>query len=271
MMERTYRILDKRIQVSLEENAKVPDVFERFGCPNREADVTVLSDRESETQRCYGLGYLSGKGEKITNVFFSQKDRGQMLYSLADDYSHLRLQVDSHCTPDILSELLMAGFYSYVSLRQALLLHASAIAYQDKAIIFTAPSGVGKTTQAELWKTHRNATIINGDKVFLTKNAERIMAWGSPWNGSSTYAENMGMEAAAIVVLEQAEENEIRKLSGMEVLEKLLPHVFFPNWDARCEEAVLTLLDEVLARTEVYLLRCRAEEDAVTLVEKTVF
>ena len=79
------------------------------------------------------------------------------------------------------------------------------------------------------------------------------------------------MKAAAIVVLEQAEENEIRKLSGMEVLEKLLPHVFFPNWDARCEEAVLALLDEVLARTEVYLLRCRADEDAVALVENTVF
>ena len=122
------------------------------------------------------------------------------------------------------------------------MLHASAIAYQDKAIIFTAPSGVGKTTQAELWQNYRNATIINGDKVFLTKDAERIIAWGSPWNGSSAYAENMGVEAAAIVVLEQAEENEIRKLSGMEVLEKLLPHVFFPNWDARCEEAVLALL-----------------------------
>ena len=126
-MEKTYRILDKRIQISLTEDVKTPDVFERFCCPMGEADVTVLCDRETETQRCYGLGYLSGRGEKITNVFFSQKDRGQMLYSLADDYSHLRLQVDGHCTPDILSELLMAGFYSYASLRQALLLHASAV------------------------------------------------------------------------------------------------------------------------------------------------
>ena len=203
-MEKTYRILDKRIQISLTEDVKTPDVFDLFSCPDGEADLLILSDREVEKQSCYGLGYLSGRGEKIQNVFFSQQDRGQILYSLADDYSYLRLQVDGNCTQDILSELLMAGFYSYISLRQALLLHASAVSYQEKAIIFTAPSGVGKTTQAELWKTHRNATIINGDKVFLTKDADRIIAWGSPWKGSSAYAENMGVEAAAIVVLEQA-------------------------------------------------------------------
>ena len=73
------------------------------------------------------------------------------------------------------------------------------------------------------------------------------------------------------MVLEQAEENSIRKLSGMEILEKLLPHVFIPNWDAQCERAVFDVLNEILERTDVYLLSCRPDEDAVALVEKTVF
>jgi hypothetical protein len=81
----------------------------------------------------------------------------------------------------------------------------------------------------------------------------------------------MGVEASAIIVLEQAEENSIRKLSGMETLEKLLPHVFFPNWDPRCEKAVFDLLSTLLERVDVYLLRCRPDEDAVALTEKTVF
>ena len=76
---------------------------------------------------------------------------------------------------------------------------------------------------------------------------------------------------AAIVVLEQAEENNIRKLSGMELLEKFASHVFIPGWDSRCESAVLDLLDEVLAGTDVYLLRCGPNEDAVTLLENTIF
>ena len=194
-----------------------------------------------------------------------------MLYSYADDYSELHLQLDSSCEKDVLSELLIAGFYSYMSLRDALLMHASAVCFNDKSIVFTAASGVGKTTQAELWQKYRNATVINGDKVFLTRESDKILAWGSPWNGSSSYAENIGAEAAAIMILEQAEENSIRKLSGMEVLKKLLPHVFFPNWDAQCERSVFDFLNEILAQTDVYLLSCRPDEDAVALVEKTVF
>lgn len=272
MTENTYRILNKVLKVSVESEVFLPNCFDRFLYSSEEkADVVFLSDRDDDSHRCYGLSYLSGNGEKINNVFFSQKDRRQMLYSYADDYSEFRLLLDADCSKEVLAELLMAGFYSYASLREALLMHASAVCVNDKAIVFTAASGVGKTTQAELWQKYRNATIINGDKVFLTKESEKIVAWGSPWNGSSQYAENIGAEAAAIIVLEQAEENRIRKLQGMEMLEKLLPHVFFPNWDAKCERAVLGILDELLARTDVYLLSCRPDEDAVALVEKTVF
>lgn len=256
----------------MEDEAFIPEGFDRFECSSEEkADVAFVSDREDDAHCCYGLRYLSGDGKKINNVFFSQKDRRQMVYSYVDDYSEWHLQLDSNCEKDVLSELLIAGFYSYASLRDALLMHASAICVNDKAVVFTAASGVGKTTQAELWQKYRNATVINGDKVFLTKEAEKIVAWGSPWNGSSSYAENIGAEAAAIIVLEQAEENSIRKLQGMEMLQKLLPHVFFPNWDAQCERSVFDFLNEILAQTDVYLLSCRPDEDAVALVEKTVF
>lgn len=272
MIEKKYRILNKILHLSLADGIVLPDYFERFSCSAEEkADIVFLTDLADDAHKCYGLQYLSGDGEKIKNVFFSQKDRRQMLYSYADDYSELHLQLDSSCEKNTLSELLIAGFYSYASLQSALLLHASAVFCNGKNVIFTASSGVGKTTQAELWRQYRNATVINGDKVFLTLQSGEIFAWGSPWNGSSPYAENIGAEAAAIIVLEQAEENSIRRLSGMEVLKKLLPHVFFPNWDAQCERSVFDLLNEILAQTDVYLLSCRPDEDAVALVEKTVF
>lgn len=272
MTEKKYRILNKILHITLADGSIFPDYFERFSCLAEEkADIVFLTDLADDAHKCYGLQYLSGNGSKINNVFFSQKDRRQMVYSYVDDYSEWHLQLDSNCEKGVLSELLIAGFYSYASLRDALLMHASAVCVNDKAIVFTAASGVGKTTQAELWQKYRNATVINGDKVFLTKESEKIVAWGSPWNGSSPYAENIGAEVAAILVLEQAEENSIRKLQGMEMLEKLLPHVFFPTWDAKCERAVFGLLDELLERTDVYLLSCRPDEDAVALVEKTLF
>ena len=272
MIVRTYRISNKILRISVADGAVIPDYLEPFAYESdNKADVEFECDREDDAHLCYGLRYLSGNGEKINNVFFSEKDRRQMLYSCKDDYSEWRLQLDSNCTKEILAELMMAGFYSYRSLHGAALLHASAVSYKGRAIVFTAASGVGKTTQAELWQKHRRATIINGDKVFLAEESGKFVAWGSPWKGSSPYAENMGVEASAIIVLEQAEENSIRKLSGMETLEKLLPHVFFPNWDPRCEKAVFDLMSTLLERVDVYLLRCRPDEDAVALTEKTVF
>lgn len=271
MIERTYRILNKILRISLENAATIPDSFQGFSCASEEnSDVVFLSDGASE-QCCYGIHYLSENNKNIKNVFFSQKDRGQLLYCDQDDYSQWHLQLDSNCAKEVLSELLMVGFYSYMSLQETLLLHASGVCYKNKAVVFTAASGVGKTTQAELWQKYRGATILNGDKVFLTKESDKMIAWGSPWNGSSPYGENIGAEAAAIVILEQAEENAIRKLSGMELLEKIVQHVFIPNWDSRCESAVLDHLDAVLAGTDVYLLRCAPNEDAVALLENTIF
>ena len=87
---------------------------------------------------------------------------------------------------------------------------------------------------------------------------------------SSPYAEKASAPLRAIVALEQAEENSIRKLEGFEVLEYVVPHVFFPSWDERCEQAVLTFLDQVLGETEVYLLKCRPDEGAVELLASTI-
>ena len=266
----TYQILGKTVKVSLKNRTIMSNLFEGFLCSDNEDVTSICFKEDSVGKRCYGIGYLSEQNKKIKNVFFSQKDRGQMMYTCDEDYSEHTLQIDDTCTKEILSELFMVGFYSYISLETALLMHASAVEYQGKSIVFTAPSGTGKTTQAELWAQYKEATILNGDTVFLKREDDGIHAWGSPWKGSSPYAENTSAPLRAIVVLEQAEENSIQKLEGLEVLEYVVPHVFFPSWDERCEQAVLTFLDQVLGETEVYLLKCRPDEASVELLASTL-
>ena len=266
MNSNTYQILGKKIKIILDDTSVIPNMFDVFLCPDTEESVSVRFAIDSAEKGCYGIRYLSEQNKRIKNVFFSQKDKAQMLYTFEDDYSDFKLQVDDTCTKEVFSELLMAGFYSYISLQTTLLMHASAIRYQGKAVVFTASSGVGKTTQAELWAKYKGASILNGDKVFLKKEEDGIHTWGSPWKGSSLYVENASVPLKAIVVLEQAAENNIQKLEGFDVLEYVIPHVFFPSWDERCEQAVLTFLDQVLGETEVYLLKCRPDEAAVELL-----
>lgn len=272
-----YRILNQSIYFKNVSNAsKILKNFE-----DRERNVSELI-LECDDQKClsdityrkeypdaYGIRYLSLDPSK--KFFFSKNDPRHFIHTDHYEYSKLNFCFRGDCSDDVFMELFMAGFYSYISLKQSLLMHASAVSYQGSGIVFTAASGIGKTTQAELWNKYRDAEILNGDKVFLKQEMDGIHAWGSPWSGSSAYAENKSAVLKAMIVLEQAKENSIRKLSGLEILEQVFPHIFLPLWDVRCENAVLDFMDHVLKTTDIYLLRCRPDEDAVSLTENVIF
>lgn len=241
--------------------------FENTVPGKEETKITCSVQDKAADYCCYGVQYVPKKdAEMMKQIFFSQKDKTQYLYTTKEDYSELFLNWDRTGGEESAMELLAAGFYSYMALKDTLLVHASAIAYERTGIVFTAASGVGKTTQAELWAKYKNAKILNGDKVFLKREEDGIHAWGSPWKGSSPYACNESAKLRAIVVLEQAEENSIHKLDIMGAMQYFVPHIFFPCWDERCEQSVLTFLDQVLEETEVYLLKCRPDESAVELL-----
>lgn len=233
--------------------------------------IVLQKQDDSKENQCYGIQYISQKQTRLMkSIFFSQKDKSQYLYSTEDNYSKLCMNMNEKCDETTFLELLAVGFYSYISLKETILMHASAVEYEGQGIVFTAASGVGKTTQAELWAKYKNAKILNGDKVFLKQEEDGIYAWGSPWKGSSPYACNEQAKLRAIVVLEQAEENSIQKLNVLESMQYFVPHIFYPCWDERCEQSVLTFLDKLLGETEVYLMKCRPDETAVELLEATI-
>lgn len=62
--------------------------------------------------------------------------------------------------------------------RNAVVLHASYIEHEGDAVLFCAPSGTGKSTQAELWKKYRSARIINGDRCLIRKGEAGFTAGG---------------------------------------------------------------------------------------------
>lgn len=244
-------------------------VLEKFvaeePCNEIKCNINVTEILEAS----YGIESIEND-KTIHNVFFSQKDYKQVLCSFDKAYTEFLMSTRGECSEEVFLELFMVAFYSYISLQNALLMHASCVSYENQGIVFTASSGVGKTTQAELWVEHKGAKILNGDKVFLKRERDGVHAWGSPWKGSSPYAENESAPLKTIVVLEQAEENSIQKLEGLDVLEHVVPHIFFPSWDTDCEQAVLTFLDQVLAETEIYLLKCRPDETAVELLASVI-
>ena len=168
--------------------------------------------------------------------------------------------------------LLSQIFYTHAVQRRMIQLHSSLIATTDnRGLMFLGPSGIGKTTQAELWHKYRDALIINGDIVFVQETENAFLGWGTPWHGSSPYCENTNVPVEALIVLKQAPENSIRELTGFEKVSEVSNSVFYPRWLENGMELCLETLDHLLSKLPVYELRCRPDEDAVRLTEETIF
>ena len=271
---RDYSILNKIIRVEESDLLEKVSELNTFDVTSdiEELDMRMYFTERNQREECYAISYLPWRQRKLADqIFFSTHNHRVMLYTLNDKPYTLVLSGEKECDRESFLELFMAGFYSYISRFETLLLHASSVVYRDESLVFVAPSGTGKTTQAELWNLYRDAMILNGDKVFLKKESDGIHAWGSPWKGSSPYACNSSAPVKAIIVLEQGKENHIRKLTGIEAMSRFVPHVFFPQWDEKCELGVLKFLDDVMKETDIYLLSCLPEESAVELVEQTIW
>ena len=142
------------------------------------------------------------------------------------------------------------------------------IKYEEKAIAFSGPSGVGKSTHADLWRTHLGATILNGDRAALRQTGEGWTAYGCPYAGTSGIYCNDSAPLAAIVVLRQGEQNHLRPVSAAEAFRYLYPEMTVHHWDAAFVAAATDLCANLITSVPVYLLECLPERDAALLVQK---
>ena len=150
------------------------------------------------------------------------------------------------------------------------ILHASFIKWNGKAILFSAPSETGKSTQAELWKSLRGAQIINGDRAVVREINGKWFACGLPFAGSSTYCENETLPLEAIVYLGQAKETKIQKWKGLMAFRNLWEQIIVPLWDKEAVEQISGKLERVVSEIPIYYLECTPDESAVIALETVI-
>lgn len=177
---------------------------------------------------------------------------------------------------DILLKFQRAILTDYLGLEvpflweHAFLLHASFIKWQGQGILFSAPSGVGKSTQADLWKEHEGAEIVNGDRALIRNLEEGAYAYGSVFAGSSGIYRNESSKISAIMVLEQAEKNELTLLQGAKAFTRLYSQILSNPWNPEFVERLTQELMVLLRHVPVYLLRCRPDYHAVEIVKQEI-
>lgn len=154
--------------------------------------------------------------------------------------------------------------------KNGIILHSAFIKYEGKGILFTAPSGTGKSTQADLWMKLRGAEIINGDRAVMRVMNGQIYACGIPFAGSSSYCVNDEVPLETIVYLGQAPETTLSRLRMGEAFRKVWEGCTVSSWDPKAVDTAIQIVQEVVTSVPVYHLLCTADESAVQVLEEVL-
>ncbi len=183
------------------------------------------------------------------------------------DISEERFQEFRDAYPDsndALIEYMFTGsnFYKTLIRHNGILLHSSAVILDNKAYLFSAPSGTGKSTHTALWlKEFPETEILNDDKPAIRILNDGIYVYGTPWSGKTDLNLNRKVPLQGIAFLERGTKNEISPLDPMKALENLLNQTVRPG-DREYASKLFDLLDQILTRVPIYKLSCNMDPEA---------
>ena len=164
-----------------------------------------------------------------------------------------------------------SGIFRMLAEHGGVVLHSSYIITQrGEALLFSAPSGTGKSTQAELWRSYAGAKVINGDRA-LVKAENGVTANGILFSGTSGISENVTAPLRAIVLLRQCEKNELRRVSGKEAFMRMLPQCSYYPEEEENLRLVTGILAEIISAVPVYDFGCVPDESAVSALSEVLY
>lgn len=189
--------------------------------------------------------------------------KADITIKLSDRFFDDRGREHPNLTPAECEYLWTASYYySELTRFDGLMLHASAVEYQNKAYLFSARSGTGKSTHTHLWlKYLKGARIINDDKPALRLVNGTFFAFGTPWSGKTDESVNTGVPFGGIALLSRGE-NKIERCAPLTALSSILDQTVRPI-EKPLMTQMLSTLDRLLREVPVYRFSCDVSEEAV--------
>lgn len=162
--------------------------------------------------------------------------------------------------------------FFYIALEEQLIhhkrwiIHSSCVTTPLGAILFVGPSGMGKSTQAELWEKYRGSKVLNGDRTIVYRENDVWYAAGSPYAGSSKRYVNESAPICLLVLLEQGNENRVQSLTPGQAFKGLYPHLTVNDWNPWYVETITNQLELLVQELPVSCFSCTPDEAAVDVL-----
>ena len=223
---------------------------------NREDIIVTKNNKNLESR------YLIIKGFPYPYAFYKEMDEKDRVVQVSNYFKN-------EFTIDTLFWSLFA-LEKHMIEKDSLILHCNYMVYNNHGILFSGPSGIGKSTQGNLWKRYRNASIKNGDKGLLLKDDGKWHVDGWPVCGSAEICENERHKIGAIVFLNQGKENIVTLLDKKSAIKKMISQITINYWNQDFVHKAFTLIEEICDNVNIYELTCTPDERAVEVLEKAL-
>ncbi len=278
-MLRNYSICGRELRINAPFFPATSENWEKFLVESAKSDIIVecnisknLPEIDGEWSKRDQSDYCVTKDVLYKRIYMGC-DEGAVTSAELGDLSKKEITFAESSFKTLMDERYMwstIGLAESLLFLDSLLMHASYIEADGEAILFTAPCGTGKSTQAELWRRFAGATVINGDKAGVSYIDGRFYACGVPFCGTSGICENKTLPLKAIVELGQSKQNTVRRLTGISGLQAVLGNTYIdmqtPGVPMRCVE----LINKILSSVNVYHLDCTPDERAVEALKSAL-
>lgn len=175
-------------------------------------------------------------------------------------------------TPPISENMVLCNKFNYKLLKYfGSYIHSSALKFDDKVYLFSGTSGVGKSTlTTRICNLYPECTaVINDDKPSFRNIDGKCFIYGTPFAGGTSKQLNLSGELGAVVFLEQAEINELRRISASEAITLLLQQTSFRK-HPKIRDRVLTMFSEIISKYPFYLLKCTDSDESAQVALEVI-
>lgn len=182
---------------------------------------------------------------------------------LTEEFYEEALAQNPHLDYESIEYIWMGSeFYKALLHFNGMLLHSSCVVYEDKAYLFSAPCGTGKSTHTQIWlKRFPGAYILNDDKPAIRITENGVYAFGTPFSGKTDLNVNKGVPIQGICILGRDSYNHIEAADKEDALFNIMNQTVRPP-EEDVMVKMLDTLDRVVSEVPVYRLYCNMELEA---------
>lgn len=246
----------------------------------RKFEITMIPDEQFALPQFVGqpvfqdlIHYVQQKDERVLHFYRIPGTRGVSAWNWIEPGGHLEIHYHPACEfyfRDSVGCFNAAGIERILWHHGMQLFHCSYVDDRGGAVLFSAPSGGGKTTQATLWEKYANAVMVNGDRAVLENKDGNYIAHGLPIAGSSGVFLNRSMPIRAVFIVRKAAEDRAVRMSQQDAFQALFSELTINTWNHPFVLSAVDFAMDMAVRVPVFRLECRIDEGAVEAAKNAI-